>query len=186
MKKALLMTMALVLIAIPAAAQQGYLGLFGDPQGENCFLLDNVPGLVSVYVVHMDSPGASAAEFMVDLGTQQMVFLADVPTPGYVTIGTSTTGVAIGYAGCVASPNVVLRMDFFANGLSAPCSVIELLENPDSGQIQVVDCEADGYNLVPVEGRGMFINPNENCEDCGLVPVGTEQNTWGSLKSIFR
>ena len=32
----------------------------------------------------------------------------------------------------------------------------------------------------------MFINPTADCDNCGLVPVGTELNTWGSLKSIFR
>ena len=184
MKKAFLMTMALVLISIPAAAQQGYLGLFADTLGENCFLYDNMPGLVSVYVVHMDSPGASAVEFMVDLsGAPNLTYLSDVQTPGYVTIGSSIAGVAIGFGGCVASPNVVLTLTFFAQSLSSPCSVIRLAENPDSGQIQVADCD---LNLVQIEGRGMFINPTPDCDNCGMVPVGTDQNTWGSLKSLFR
>lgn len=183
MKKALLITMALVLIAIPAAAQQGYIGLFGDPNGENCFAFDTIPGLLNVYVVHMDSPGSSASQFAVDTsGAPYLTYLSDTSVFA-TTIGTSPAGVSIGYGGCLTSPIHILTLNFFATGISDPCSVLRVIEDPTVGAILSVDCE---LALVEVTGRGLFINPNENCENCGDIPVGTEQNTWGSLKSIFR
>lgn len=182
MKKALLMAVALVLFATPAAAQGGYFGLFSDTIGENCTAVD-VPGLLEVYVVHMDSPGATAAEFSIDSsGAPALDWLADTAVFD-VTVGSSPSGVGIGYGTCLTSPIHILTVKYFASGLSAPCSVLRVVEHPDTGAIRATDCE---FNFVAVEGRGMFINPTPDCEDCDLVPVGTEQNTWGSLKSIFR
>jgi hypothetical protein len=185
MKKMFLVTLALVLMAIPAFGQGEYLGLFADPVGENCAIFDNGTGPLKVYVVHMDSPGATAVEFMVDFGGVPDLFRTeDTQVDGFITLGNSLTGVSIGYGACLVSPIVVLELNFFGTGVTSPCSELRLLPHPDHPEdIQIVDC---GTLLLPVEGRGMFINPDATCTDCAGVPVATEIDTWGSLKSLYR
>lgn len=185
MRRMLLIVMALVLIAIPAAGQGGFLGIYSDEIGENCTIADTEFGQLKVYVVHMESPGATAVEFAVDFsGVPELLRTEDTTIVGFVTLGNSLDGVSIGYGACLTSPVTVLELNFIGQGNSAPCSELRLLPHPDNGQsIQMVDCDV---NLVPIEGRGLFVNPTDDCDDCTLVPVATEIDTWGSLKSLYR
>ena len=59
-----------------------------------------------------------------------------------VTIGSSQTGVAIGYGACLAAPIHILSINVFCQGLTPPCCYYSVLPDPQtlSGQIEVVDC----------------------------------------------
>lgn len=189
MKSALLMTMALVLFAIPAAGQDpdaGYLGLFADEEGLVCAVNDT-PGLITVYVVHMDSPGTTGSRFAIDYdGAPALQFIAESVIG--IPLGNTHDGLSIGYGDCLVSPFVAVTISFLGEGLSEPCSTLRIIPDPtlgDLGEIQSTDCSTIPV-LLNAEGRGMFINPTEDCPDCGGVPVATEIDTWGNLKSLYR
>ena len=187
MKKALLITMTLVLIAIPAAGQEGgYLGLFADQLGENCALFDSGAPYLTFYVIHMDAPnGGSAAQYAIDYsGAPELSVFAESHLG--VPIGNTEEGLSLGYGGCFQSPVVISTIVLNALGNSAPCSILRIIPDPNNivpDEIQVTDCD---LNLINVVGASLLINPDASCPDCGLLPVATEIDTWGSLKSLYR
>ena len=180
MKKALLLSVAIVCVASMALAQGGGIGIFADPTGADCNLWDVAPGLVTYWAVHVNTPGATACSFSAPQpACGLMAYLSDTQQFP-VTIGNSQDGVAIGYGGCFASPIAVLAINFFAQALTAPCCFYPVLPDPNgvSGQIEVVDC-AD--NLLIATGGAGRINPNSTC----MCTVATEETTWGQVKSLY-
>jgi hypothetical protein len=169
-----------------AFAQAGSIGVFADPAGASCDLLDAVPGLYNVYVVHVFTPGATASQFAVTW-TAGMMFLSESPTAPYIKIGTCSqpgTGCAIAYGGCIGSPNMILTISFFAQLLSAPCSMFHVIPDqtaPAKTSVLVTDC-GDPPLLLNATGGEAFVNNNGSCP-CN-VPV--EETTWGGIKSMYR
>jgi hypothetical protein len=186
MKKALLLAAVMVLSANLAFAQAGAPNIFADPLGTSCDLFEVPPGLWTLYVVHMLTPGATAIQFSAPVpacAIPNLLWLSD--TAVYpVTIGNSQAGVAIGYGGCIASPNVVLFINVFMQipGIQ-PCCLWPVLPDPaaPSGTIEVVDC-LNNLHFVGSQPSGV-INPDPSCS-C-FLPIAVEETTWGSIKSIY-
>ena len=180
MKKALLLTLVLTVCASMAFAQAGSVGLFADVAGTDCNLSDAAPGLCAYYAVHVYHAGAIACQFSAPvpscfLGT----WLSD--TAVYpVTVGGSPTGVAIGYGACQAAPTHVLTINMFCQGLTAPCCLYQVVEDPNvpSGQVEVVDC---ANNLLFGTGGAAIINADPTCN----CDVPTNESTWGKVKSLY-
>ena len=158
----------------------GTLRLANDPNGAECAIPDE-PGLKPIYVVHTNTPGATASQFSAPApACLQMVYLSDTPTFG-VTIGNSQTGVSVGYGACLGSPIQVLTINYFAQGLTPDCCLYPVLPDPNvpSGRIEVVDCSSA---LVLANGGDATVNENPGCP-CGALK--TEQATWGQIKALY-
>lgn len=180
MKKALLLTVVMIFGATAAFGQAGTIGVYADAAGADCHLPDAVPGLTPWNVVHTNTAGATASQFAVLLGSCNLAtYLSDTAIYA-VTIGSSQTGVAIGYGACIGSPNLVLIVNMFTSGVTPPCCPVEVVPDPNSasGQIEVVDCL---NNLLFGSGFTSYINGSDNCP----CTVGTEESTWGAVKSIY-
>ncbi|MFQ5510369.1 MAG: hypothetical protein ACE5EO_00840 [Candidatus Krumholzibacteriia bacterium] len=185
MKKVILLTTVMLFGASLAFGQAGVIGTYGDPGAADCNVVDAAPGLLSIFVVHTLSPGASASQFRAQtplcMSTTGAVYLSDTAVYA-VTVGNSQTGVAIGYGTCVASPNHVLTINYFASGSTPLCCafVVDADPNVPSGEVEVVDC---ANNLLIGAGRTNTVNGTpQNC-DCNLIPV--EESTWGQVKSLY-
>lgn len=181
MKKTLLLTLVLMLAASMAFAQGGSIGVFADAGGSSCNLTDAAPGLLSLYVVHVLTPGATASQFAAPMPACMLgaTYLSD-SSPFSVVIGSSQTGVAIGYGACLAAPIHCLTIQYFASGLSTACCYYSVIPDPNlpSGLIEVVDC---AENLISATGGVGIINPDGTCQ----CDVPTQDTTWGKVKSIF-
>ena len=181
MKKAALLTIAMLCVASLAFAQGGSIGIFGDIGGTDCNVYDLAPGLLSVYVVHVNTAGATASQFAAPTPACMAgaTYLSD-SSPFAVVIGSSQTGVAIGYGGCFASPIHLLTIQYFGSGLTSPCCYFEVVADPliASGQIEVVDC---AENLIFATGGVGIVNPDGTC----LCDVPTQDTTWGKVKTLF-
>lgn len=181
MKKALLLTLVLMLAASMAFAQGGSIGVFSDAAGSSCNLTDAAPGLLSFYVVHVLTPGATASQFAAPMPSCMLgaTFLSDTAIFP-VTIGGSQGGVAIGYGACLAAPIHCLTINFFGGGATLPCCYYSVIADPNvpSGNIEVVDCTE---TLVYATGGVGIINPNGTCQ----CDVPAQDTTWGKVKSIF-
>jgi hypothetical protein len=185
MKKALLLCIAILCISSLVFAQAGTLGVFADPGGTVCDLTDAAPGLVLVYIVHMFSPGGTAAQFGIE-ETHPMTYLSESPGT-YIKIGTcagpSGFGCAIAYGGCYPTPNMILTIQYFGSGLSPACSYIKVVEDGTAVPpiLAVTDC-ADPPNLLDATGGIGYFNNDGNCP-CD-VPV--EETSWGQIKSLYK
>jgi hypothetical protein len=181
MKTFLVVLLILALGAGAALAQAGGIGLYSDPQGIDCDLFDTVPGLCTYYVFHQMTPGAIASQFSAPLpGCMLATYLSDTAVFP-VTIGSSQTGVAIGYGACIAAPIHILSINVFCQGLTSACCYYPVLPDPQtlSGQIEVVDC---ANNLLIGWGGQAVVNPDHSC-CCNCTPV--EESTWGKVKSLY-
>jgi hypothetical protein len=159
----------------------GVITLSDTPDGGGCEVFDNAPGLLSIYVVHVFSSGATACQFWAPMPSCMTgaVWLSDT-AQFPVVIGNSQTGVAVGYGACVQSPNLVLTINYFAVGTTQNCCYYEVQPDPHvpSGQIEVVDCAS---NLVFAPGGGIIVNPDQSC----YCAIRVEETTWGRVKSIY-
>ena len=183
MKKTLLFTLVLMLSASMAFAQGGSIGVFSDTGGASCNLTDAAPGLLSFYVVHVLTPGASASQFIAAAPACMLgaTYLSD-SAPFSVTIGSSQTGVAIGYGACLSAPIHCLTINFFAGGTSSTCCIYEVTADPlvTSGEIEIVDCDE---NLLFGVGQSGVINADATCACVDIIPV--QESSWGQIKSLY-
>ncbi|MEJ2722783.1 MAG: hypothetical protein P8181_16845 [bacterium] len=150
--------------------------------------MDAAPGLISVTVLHVDSPGAKASRFWAPRPSCFYVtYLSDTavfPT----TIGSSQTGVTIGYDHCRTGTFQILTINYFGQGMTPECCYYPVLADPaePSGQVVVADCNDQ---LVYAYGMAEYINSTWNCvcyagpEYC--FPVAVDPATWGRVKALY-
>ena len=189
MRGLLLTVMVVFVLQVPALADApgGTIAVFGDAQGANCYMYDLTPGLLQVYVVHLNHDGMAASQFKVEVvGDFDATYLGEYPTdPGDVTVGYAFEGIMMGYGECVPSPAHILTMSFYVQGRSPKCCAFEVVAFPQGNPpgLLGVDCNED---LVEIEGGITYVNPDGTCV-C-LVPGVTTPvlpTTWGKVKSLY-
>ncbi len=181
MKKALLLTVVLLLSSSLVFAQGGSIGVFADPGATVCNASDMAPGLLPIYVVHVLTLGSTASQFKVDL-PPTLTFLGEINNFP-VSIGTFLAGVSISYQSCLVGNINLGSINTFTNGLSAPCTFISVVPDPTAippGSVWTVDCTPSG-NLVAATGGQMIINPDPSC-DC---QTPANDSSWGQIKALY-
>jgi hypothetical protein len=183
MNRILTLFICMMFTTTPVVAQEpGSIGIFGDAEGTHNYINDQASVVVNVYVIHVQSPGATAAQFMITWDSDMlMTFLSEVVTPPYLSIGTSSSGIAVVYGQCIASPNMILTVSFFGQGLSGECAEFRVVEDPSAPTpgIYETDC-ADPPNLLSSKGGLAYVNPGSSCSN------KVENSSWGSIKSLYR
>ncbi len=163
MKRVLLIAGLTILIAQLSFAQTGSICLFSDPAGSDCSISDIVPGLLQVYVIHKNAVNVTAASFAAPLpDCMNAVWLGDMGMYPLI-IGDSQNGLSVSYGGCFSSPIHILTMNIFGQGLSATDCPFQVLGHPDTGLIEVVDCD---QNLLVATGGISYVNSMIPCM-CG-------------------
>ena len=180
MKRSMLIAFCLLFGASMAFAQAGAVGVFADPGGTDCNLVD-AGGLVSVSLVHVFTTGSTASQFML------------VPPTGWVhlgdmwnfqaTVGVSITGVSVGYGACYVGPISLGTVNFFGS-VSPACTLVSIVADPaaPSGLIEGVDCVEPFPNKFFPTGGSAIVNSDGTC-DC-LIPV--RDTTWGGVKALYQ
>jgi hypothetical protein len=188
MKRSLLIAFVLLSGAnIVIAQPPGSIGLFADPGATICDVSDQYPsGVRRIYVVHVNTPGAYGAQFRVDHVSwgANLTYLTESVTWPYVAVGSSITGIQIGYGGCIPSPNMIMYIDFWGSGQSPPCSYIQVVPHLTATPpgILVPDCNYPDFNLVNATGGDVVVNPDASCH-CD-IPV--HETTWGQVKALYQ
>jgi hypothetical protein len=178
MKRVVFLTVAALMAASMVFAQGGSIGMFADAAGTNCNLPDAVPGLTVYYVVHVNTPGATACEFFAPKPTCVLATYLSDASVFPVTVGTSQTGVSIGYGMCLAGPINVLKLNFFTMGTTGPCCYFPILPHPVNGGPWMVDC---ANTQRPATGGKGIVHAMPTCQ-CN---VPAEDTTWGQVKSLY-
>lgn len=185
MKRALFLAILVVFSANLAFAQAGAINLFSDPSGTSCDLFPVAGTLFFVYAVHVLAPGVTASQWAAPIPAcagPNTIFLSDQAVFP-VTLGSSQTGVAIGYGACFGSPLHILTIQTLVLAPIPTCCLWHVTGDPNSvsGQIEVVDC-ANQLHVVP-NMPSAVINPDGLC-DCD-EPLPTESSTWGGIKALY-
>lgn len=187
MKKALLLTLALMCCASFAFAQGGSVGVFSNNTGTACNVVE--AGFVQLYYFHKFSPGATAVEFRGDKSaTVSWNFFGD-NSPFGLKIGNFDGGVTAG-GGCSISYGACLFDDIYLGssaygvaGLTPACTIVPVIAHgtpsiPGATTPLMVDC---GGNFKVANGGAVIVNPNVTC-DCD---VPNEESSWGQIKALY-
>ena len=187
-RRRVLAAFLIALLVGAAHGQENAIGLFSDIRGCPCESRDEAPGLITVTVLHVGSPGSKASRFSAPLPSCfQVTWITDQPAFP-VVIGNSQTGVTIGYDHCRTGTFQILTILYFGNGMTGECCYYPVLPDPASptGRIEVADCNDQ---LIFGQGWAEYVNYTSNCvciagiEYC--FPVAVETATWGKIKSLY-
>jgi hypothetical protein len=192
MKRILLLIILLTLIVGQPMAQSGSVHLSSSYYRDwCCYLYDNIPGIVKVYAHHVYSPGVRGSKFMIYLDSDVYLTYLGESSPFTIVGGNPIFGgITIDYGTCLASPFMILEVQFFGSCLSQACSRIHVVpaEDAASGEIEVVDC-SNPPNILYATGGWMYVNPDAGCYGCGCDcdpdPIPVKQTNWGSIKAIY-
>jgi hypothetical protein len=189
MRRVLIAVVVVLLFHSPlmADAPGGTIAVYGDPQGESCYSYDLTPGLLQVYVIHLNHDGMTGSQFKVEIdGKFDAVYLGEFPAdPNDVTAGYAYEGIMMAYGTCMGSPTHILTMSFYVQGNSPHCCAFRVVPHPlvDPPGLAAVNCD---FDMLEAEGGTTYVNPDGTCA-C-LVPgvsTPTLPTTWGKVKSLY-
>lgn len=189
MKKALILTLALICCASFAFAQGGSVMVFGDMDGTTCNVTE--AGFVQLYYFHKFSPGATAIEFRADISDVNWNFFGD-NSPWTLKQGNfdggidPTAGCSIAYGSCYTGDIYLGSSAYAVISPSAPCTIIQVGPHgtpslPGATGPVMVDCGMPDSHLVAATGGAVIVNPDATC-DCD---VPNEESSWGQIKALY-
>lgn len=181
MRKSLILTVGLLVCSTMAFAQAGHISLYSELSFSDCSMEDVVPGLQTIYVVHKDTPGATASHFLIETGGGfGCVWVGEQVYGGIIIcpLGPCPSGYYISYGSCLASDILLISYQYFCQGTSPPCAWLRAVRPPGSRKIEIVDCQS---NILAGGGGTMYVNPDETC-NCEL-PISA--SNWGKIKSLY-
>jgi hypothetical protein len=175
MKRSVLVVLALMLTASVAFAQNGSIAVFSDAGASDCNFAD-AGSLVQVYIWHVNTPGATASEWLLDVSQVGWTHLGDTADFNLV-IGVSITGASLSYEACLSGSFKLMTVNFFGS-VADPCALIGIVAAPNKPGVRAVDCAENSVIITGGQGR---VNPDGTCQ-C-TTPV--EETTWGSIKAQY-
>lgn len=194
-----LVAAVLAIATAPAnALSQGFVGVYADPQGDQCAVNVGVPGQSSFYVVHTLAYSTTAVRFRSLVpACSGVTWLSDTPRFP-VNIGNSQAGITVYLGACQSGSIHVLTIN--ASFATAPpnCCCWYTDASPDavSGRVEIMDCSVPLPNVVPIAGQMLMINEvyPGMCErpcvlgggwGCINAPAPTAAATWGAIKALY-
>ncbi len=192
MKRLIFPVLLILLYSVPSFAQGGLIGLFVDPWGNICDIVDHCDvEIVDVLVVHKDAPGATAAEFAIEASSGFTgIYLGEeisASLPTGACIGNSQRGIAIAYGKCLYSPIHILTIRYLLCGTSEPNSYLQVVADPRAlpePGIWMADCAWPPL-LHPALGGRAYFN-NDGSVVCSEIPTRTRPTSWGQIKALYR
>ena len=180
MKKALMLSMALMLVASSAFAQAGGTIELVEKFSGLCYINAASSGFSTISVLH-NVAAATASEYSIDWSNAVgAAYLFQTVLIG-LNIGTHAPGdgYSAAYGACINGPSIN-HAEFGLNGAWGPCSYLEVVNHAISGKLVGVDC---GNAEQPAAGAKLWLGGDDvACGGC-LVPV--QEKTWGEIKSLY-
>ncbi len=180
----------LIALTMGATAHQGKIGLYTDTSASDVdatfmpFVSYNIT--IMYYRSDAGPDGITAAEFKVEVPAGLVVIASFTPSPDVSTTqGDIAVGISCSYAGCTGSGNdYTLIGTVTVLPLVATLIQIRILgsENlPDGVAVEpkVTMCDDPERTIVDVLG-GLFCSPNGACWR------GTESESWGAIKQLYK
>jgi hypothetical protein len=191
MKLATAIAMGVTLLC-GAAWAQGVrsLAFYGDEFRTRCDVVNTEQGLVDIHMFLTGSQNtANTVTFYAPTPDcwAGAAWIGDTINGAYLFLGSThnaSYGITITFVGCRDLPVYLGKMSFLASG-SEPCCHYDVLPGQATlvNQLRIIDCDG---NPVEIPYTSVTINPDEGCPCDGLLPVATEESTWGRVKSLYR
>ena len=174
-----------VLLGVSNASAQasGSIGVFSDPAGTVCRWFVHSENLFfDAYVFHLNTLGASAAEFSVLTPPCGSIFFTGVvkdPAINLMIGNIDDPGASFGYGSCLVGNIPLATLTYFSGSPVPPdCCFIIIAPHLINGGPSMVDCSATLHNIP---GENGIINPNIICQ----CTIATRETTWGGIKALY-
>jgi hypothetical protein len=180
LKRLVLLTFALLLLSGAAfAGPTGYMGLYADADHTVCEVINPggfYPFELWIWCLPSDL-GQICAEFMICYPPNVITSTVTFNTPIIsVTLGDLSTGLSVCYVNCLWDWNWPAHQLIYLTDTTP--AFIEICPHPDVGVYQFANCEP-GYPTEPI----LILNHlalNQSCV------IGTENVSWGAIKSLYK
>jgi len=181
MKKVLLLGIAMLLVAtVVNATPYPYVGVYFD-ENRSSYCATG-PGEVTLYVFVLPSDnGATAAELKMEVTGN--IFAGSWTTNTSIinlTMGDIATGMSFAYINCMTDWNYVGTMSVFLLDATTPGGAV-LGPHNQTGFMGTANCDDEAGR--PKEDAVVLTNAYFNTDPC--PEVGTEDASWGAIKSLF-
>jgi DNA-binding beta-propeller fold protein YncE len=161
----------------------GAITLFADRAGTRCNILDDGSSeVVSVYVIHTGTGCKTGSAFAAPIPAcvDDAVFVTDVCPLG-LCLGSSQTGVSIGYGDTYSGPIHVLTIQFIGSGRTPQCCHWPVVPEPYFGGLLYTGCDGE-FSESTLPGVGAMVNPTAACE----CQVPSPPSQWTQIKAVLR
>jgi hypothetical protein len=196
--KALFLAVVVILSCLSVGTAQGTakIMLYSDEIGTECNIIDNSPGVISIYMYAEHAEGVFGVQFRAPLPEcwTGAVWLGDIVDVNKVPMGNTQIDMGLTVAtvagGSCPDPEdqhhaFLGIMNFMVQGTGESCCVYPVLKAADlhpefPGPIGVT-CDSQ---LLGVEAGYAVINPDMSCQCTQPLPV--EETTWGRIKALYK
>jgi hypothetical protein len=191
-KAVLLVVVTALIVGVvpaPAAAYYGSIGVYADPRGCDCDIVD-AGGLIHVYIVHRDIlTGVKGSRFTIGgYALNNLTYLYENPIGDPIRIlGNIYDGFLVNYGDCTTGGLAIMEIAYFGSGLTPACSDLWVVAAPTAvtGEVEIFNCNDDVFSA---SGHGAYVNVDATCGCTNpyCTPVPVTESTWGNIKALYR
>jgi len=167
------------------ADSPGNITVFADPAGSSCAIVDQVPGLFTLYVLHTNMDGMVSSDFrVIESSGFHATYVNETVPP--IHVGSLQAGISVGYGACVVGPLLLGTITYAGDGTSVPCSTIDVVGNPNSVESSYAWTQSCLFDILAAPQMGsLYVNPQAG--QCGpWCALATQPTTWGRVKALYR
>jgi len=189
--------MGMALSPSSVSAQFDTIELSVNEFGQECQMInDSGPGLRTVYVRHIFTPGSMGSRFRVSLDPGvTLTYISETHTFP-MTLGDTQSGISICYGVCMVPLEVLVTITYMYYGSSVTCPRLRVLPHPDAETIEVINClgtpeGARAQDMFVVAPNGACGCPTQTAfpgmpKTFTCTPVPVQSKTWGAVKALYR
>ena len=174
--KKLLLALAILALAAPVFAQNGYVGLFADANHSDCdiYLAGGfMPFDTWIWFIH--PLGVQAAEYRIVAPSYVILSTVTTNPEISVTLGDPVSGISVAFYGCNIGWVWTQRIACYLTGPGPGYVMID--KRPEVPAIQLCSCEL-GFPIYPATVLN-HLAIGQGCQ------IATEESSWGAIKSLF-
>lgn len=186
-------TVVILSFAVAAFGGDGFVAVYTDEAGTNCNIVDESPGLITLYLVYKGPHQVLAASIMLEQsGGSQLTYLSatmppQMPDGGF--LGSPETGAGVAFGDFYDPPVHFMTVHYWGSGVSAKCGRVTVWNDPRSPRRpDLVEIVVSGPSVIQVPGGYAVVNPNPHCRcdaEMGGIPTPVEVTTWGGVKALY-
>jgi hypothetical protein len=173
MKKLLIATLPLLLIASTASAQ--FFRVVSDPVNQECYL-GPAGSNDHAAIIMKFTAGTTGARFKIHVPPGSGIFSVSSP----YTMAGDFTNLTISYGTCLFGTGPFVIATFVSTLVEGSAEVW-----PAEGETGIIVTDCAFQQVCCGSSYGTIIGPNPPSEGCG-IPLATESSTWGAVKALYR
>lgn len=194
----ILLLFTVIAFALPGHVSADAIVVVGD--FEECYVLDQTPGLHTLTIVHKFNAGTVASRFKLEANAGMTMTYVSETHAWPSTLGNMRDGMSVCYGSCQVGDVVLGTITYQGYGTSNSCAQLIVKPHPDAETLDVVNCgnepelvmtfhfevseDVTGCFLCTTHDPGIQYDGDPHLFGC--TPVPTRSSTWGAIKAMYQ